>query len=204
MDMRTLMNKVKLAEDANFKKDILKTFRKKLSESHNVKLSATRTAKTFGIDVNDVVFIVREAKEKVMEDALDTSYGADGSSVTYGNHNATYGQVEDDYNTGMGQQDDPKSPSMDTLSEDMPSYQDPNDSNAPRSDSTEEGDPAGTVQPMDEDMYGTGADEEKAMAPIQPLGGTGAAPDPTIDNSADNRGGFGTSGTYSSSKWASD
>ena len=146
IDMRTLMNKVKLAEDTNFKKDILKTFRKKLSESHNVKLSATRTAKTFGIDVKDVVFIVREAKEKVMED--------------------------------------------------MPGYQGANDPNAPRSDSTEEGDPGRddggmtTTNEADESV-----DEDYAGGVGVPVGHA----DPNATSSATAMGDEGGTGTTNSS-----
>jgi|ERR1035437_1141132 hypothetical protein len=62
MNMRELIDKV------SFGKNVLTIFQKNLAESHNVKLSAIRTANVFGIDLNEMVSIIKESKEKIMDD----------------------------------------------------------------------------------------------------------------------------------------
>ena len=53
-----------LKKSANPDEMIFNTFRKKLSETRDAQLAAIRTARTFAIDLDDVVSIVREAAEE--------------------------------------------------------------------------------------------------------------------------------------------
>jgi hypothetical protein len=64
---------------------ILKTFRVSLAENHDGQMAAIRTARTFAIDIDDVVAVVREAaarRPKVVREAgeFTTSVGTDAAA----------------------------------------------------------------------------------------------------------------------------
>ena len=68
--MRDVINLLNVVDNIGkqFEASVLKTFRAKLAETHNVKRSAIATMKQHHCTLDDVVCIVREAKEKIKEE----------------------------------------------------------------------------------------------------------------------------------------